>query len=180
MTIVNMVGGGGEEEIKTETLTGSYIIQGKKVSGSSGSSTSNGVIVDYAGNAVAVYSEKFLNIGFDYVKSGAVSQTNYYGTGFFATIANASLGNYIKSKCPSGKTLTGTIYGLIGCTSSYGGASANIVQRSGTTNYATLTITGDSSAVTYSGLPANFSASYYGSSDGYPTFVPIRATITFS
>lgn len=180
MTIVNMVGGGGEEEIKTETLSGSYIIQGAKVSGSSASNSYDGIIVDYAGHAVAVYSEKFLNIGFDYIQRGARTNANYYGTGYFKNIINDSLGNYIKSKCPSGKTLTGTIYGLIGCTSGYGSGAANIAQRNNTTTYVTLNVTGDSTTISYSGFPSYFDAGYYGSSEGYPTFVPIRATINFN
>lgn len=172
MTIVNMVGGGGDELI-VETIQGAYYIQGTAGSKSSTSGSKCITYVNPTGNVHVAYNDEHLLMGFEYIQSTGVSSLlNFIVYSSYNTITEDTLGDFIKSKCPEGKTISGTIYGMSGMLEQNG-------QYTGACENAALTVSGDRSTITYTGLPSGKNYTTYNIYTRGARIFPITVSIDF-
>lgn len=186
MTIINMVGGGGSAE-SPEIISDkiNLYIEGKYEDFDS--TTAYTTYVNYQTTGYDLYklsTENSLSVcatSTDYVSYGYNNKGLYKIKGTMTTITKDTLGEYIKSTCPEGKTFNAVIYGRITFGGVYGLVGAN--NYSSAKNHYTITATGNSNTISYSGLPTGFvygSKSRDGGYDYKPMFTPLSVLITYT
>lgn len=187
MTIINMVGGGGSAE-SPEVISDkvNLYIEGKYENHDSTSTYTMYVTYQTSGNNIYKMStENSLSLcttSTNYASSGYDNNGLYKIRGTMNTITKDTLGEYIKSTCPEGKTFNAVIYGRIAFGGVYG-----LVGSSGydpVKNHYIINATGNSNTISYSGLPTG---SVYGTKgkSGYsydynPMFTPLSVMITYT
>lgn len=187
MTIINMTGGGGSAE-SPEIISDkvNLSITGKYENFDTNSNYTTYVKYQTSGNSIYKMSTEnslsVCTISTDYVNYGYDNKGLYKMQGTMNTITKDTLGDYIKSTCPEGKTFNATIYGRITFGGVYGLVGSN--NYSFVKNHYTITATGNSNTISYSGFP---SGSVYGiksrsdySHDYDPVFTPLSVLITYT
>lgn len=186
MTIMNMVGGsGGDDSMVEISAKGSFSITGTNTYVSKTTNYKEYVRYNYVSSpsmtGFKTPAAAFLTYqSISYVDPRTTSDgvTTHEGYIDPSHITADTLGDYLKSLCDSDKTFHASMYGTI----TMNGGKLMTGAQFTANDYYTVVADGDSSSITYTGLPTSLLKCrlWYSASGAPPVFVPVSIQITYS
>lgn len=186
MTIMNMVGSsGGDDSIVEISTKGSFSITGTNTYASTTTNYREYVLYNYISSpsmtGFKTPAATFLTYqSISHVEPRTTSDGVSTHEGYIdpSHITVDTLGDYLKSLCDSDKTFHASMYGTI----TMNGGKLMTGAQFTTKDYYNIVADGDSSSITYTGLPTSSLKGrlWYRASSAPPVFVPVSIQITYS